>query len=95
MCPEMPVLKKFPYETTIECQACWPTDRESRPRLICKMEIKREGTQVQRVLECPCCEGRDDDVFDVVTQRTMFNRKMDDAAMRGASRKKGPGSDIA
>jgi hypothetical protein len=86
--PDMPVLKKFPYDSGVPCKVCHPADKDDPPNLLCKMEIKREGTTVQRVLECPNCEARADDIWDPVHKRVMFNAEMDIAAARGPQRKK-------
>jgi hypothetical protein len=81
--PETPQLKKFPYDTEIRCKVCHPADREEPPFMQCREERARPGNQVQRVLECPNCGERDDDIFDLRLNRVVFNRDLDDAAARG------------
>ena len=85
--PEMPKLKTFPYETEVVCKSCHPADRDEPPHMQCREERAHGGSQLHRVLECPNCGYRDDDVVDIRTGRVTFNRELDDAAARGVQRK--------
>lgn len=87
--PEMPQLKKMPYQTTKRCAVCHPADASDPPFLECVAESVYAGFQVTRSLHCPNCSSRDTDVFDTHTGRVMLDHDMDYRAARGQAPKRG------
>jgi len=88
--PDVPQVKKFPYDTGIQCKICHPGgEGEDPPNLRCLMERVRGGNVVHRSLECPNCGARNDDLYDLVTKTVVFNRTMDEEAARGPRRTRG------
>lgn len=87
--PEMPVLKKFPYETKVRCAICHPADSPEPPFMLCRTELKHVGMQVIRNLECPNCGSTDTDVFDLQLNSVTFNHQIDIQAARGVRRERG------
>lgn len=84
--PEVPQLKKFPYETTKRCPVCHPAKLDEPPFLSCVLETPYAGTQVTRTLECSNCGYRDQDVFDTRFSVVVLDHELDIRAARGQAR---------
>jgi hypothetical protein len=79
----VPELKKFPYDTDQRCKVCHPADLDEPPFLQVKAERSHPSGNILRVLECPNCGERADDLWNPTLKRVVFNRELDDAAARG------------
>lgn len=87
--PEVPQLKRFPYQTAKRCATCHPASLPDPPCYDCVSEMAYAGSQVTRSLLCPNCGARETDVFDTRTGRVMLDHDIDIRAARGSSVRRG------